>query len=61
MDRRSPEIMGLYREVAQTFDLRAAQRTKLDNSKYYEPIMNAALLRNWDQVRKLLTEAGIVE
>lgn len=55
------EKMVAYKAIKETFDLKAAQRDKLDISSYHETIIAAAHNMRWAYVAQLLVLAQIVE
>lgn len=52
--------MKAYRTVSDLFELRAAQRTKLDTSPFYQAILTATGEEDWITVKALLEDAGIL-
>jgi len=56
---REQWMSDAYAEVSKRFDLTHKQRTALDTSPLYMPILEAARAGNWGEVTHLLRSAGI--
>jgi hypothetical protein len=54
------ELMAAYEATKIGFDLKWRQRSALDASPYYLDVMTAAHEGRWDDVRNLLTQAGVI-
>lgn len=52
--------MKAYAEVKARYDLKAAQRDKLDDAAALNAILEYAHYRNWDFVAELLFLSGII-
>ena len=60
MDANFQKYGKAYRVTAERYDLKGFQRTALDSSPLYVPIMEAAKTGAWDRATGLLFEAGII-
>ena len=50
-----------YKAACDYFGLRAADRTALDNSEWYQYVLEAVNEKNWSLARRFLIRAGIKE
>ena len=50
-----------YQRAKERWSLRSAQRSRLDRSPLYSPILRAVHAKEWAKAERLLAHAGIIE